>query len=148
MEALEDAIEAWNYAYLNRDKIDHTYLLEVHRLLCQRIHPDIAGKWRDCDVWIGGERKQFYNEEAIKGQFTVWLKKSKITKRLRENPEQVKDHKAQKWHVEFEKIHGFCDGNGRLGRILWNVQRLLLGLPLLVIDSRTKNWEYYNLFKD
>lgn len=148
IQALEDAIEAWNFAFLNKDKIDLAYILEIHRLLGQRIAPNIAGKWRDCGVWIGGKHKPFISEGLIKEQVSIWIKKSKVTKRKKGYPEWERDRLVREWHVTFEEIHPFVDINGRTGRILWNIQRLLLGLPLLVIDSRTKEWEYYVLFKD
>jgi len=48
-------------------------------------------------------------------------------------------------HINFEKIHPFIDGNGRIGRMLLNWQRVKLGLPVLVIKESEKQ-EYYKWF--
>ena len=65
-EALEDALRAWKYAKANIDNISLDYILKIHYLLMRRIRPDIAGKIRHCDVWIGGHPKIFVSEYLIK----------------------------------------------------------------------------------
>ena len=52
----------------------------------------------------------------------------------------------KKWHIMFEHIHPFEDGNGRTGRILMNIQRLKIGLPILIIYEKHK-FKYYDWFK-
>jgi Fic family protein len=49
-------------------------------------------------------------------------------------------------HVKFEKIHPFEDGNGRIGRILLNWQRVKAGLPILTIYEKDKH-AYYKWFE-
>jgi fido (protein-threonine AMPylation protein) len=148
MEALEDAILAWNYAYKHREKIDLDYLLEVHRNLGRRILPKIAGKWRDCSVWIGSDYKPFISEGLIKAQMDGWLRETKITPTKKKWTEQRKEDETRKWHVKYEKVHPHVDGNGRCGRIMMNIHRLLLGLPLLVIDHKLRHETYYPWFRD
>ncbi len=52
--------------------------------------------------------------------------------------------KIAKYHIEFEKIHPFEDGNGRTGRILMNFELIKNNLPSIVIskDDRVKYFEY------
>ena len=52
--------------------------------------------------------------------------------------------KIAKYHIEFEKIHPFEDGNGRTGRILMNFELIKNNLPPIVIskDDRVKYFEF------
>lgn len=52
--------------------------------------------------------------------------------------------KIAQYHIEFEKIHPFEDGNGRTGRLIINYELLKNNLPPIVIskDDRVKYFEY------
>lgn len=53
--------------------------------------------------------------------------------------------KISSFHLDFETIHPFNDGNGRIGRVLINYQLQRLGLPSIIIRDKEKQ-EYYDSF--
>lgn len=54
--------------------------------------------------------------------------------------------KISKFHLDFENLHPFNDGNGRIGRVLINLQLKLLGFPNIIIRDKEKQ-KYYDGFK-
>lgn len=52
-----------------------------------------------------------------------------------------------KFHLEFERIHPFCDGNGRIGRVITNFQLLRIGFPRIIIRDKEKA-TYYAAFQE
>ncbi|MDA1169385.1 MAG: Fic family protein [bacterium] len=55
--------------------------------------------------------------------------------------------KVAKFHVDFETVHPFLDGNGRIGRVIINYQLFQLGLPSIIIRDKEKQI-YYEAFRE
>lgn len=63
-----------------------------------------------------------------------------------ENDEHIVT-KLSRFHIEFEGIHPFIDGNGRTGRLLVNLELMKAGY--LPIDIKfTDRLSYYNAFDE
>ena len=136
-QALDDSIITWTFAkkYINKH-ITKKVILKIHKLLLQNISPEIAGKIRNYDVWIGG--KKGMNPELIETELQNWIEGL---------PDCETEDEIKASHISFEKIHPFGDGNGRTGRILMNLQRLKTNNPILVIHQGQEQMEYYKWFR-
>ena len=56
-------------------------------------------------------------------------------------------YKIAKYHIEFEKIHPFEDGNGRTGRLLINYELIKNNIPPIVI-SKENRVKYFELLRN
>lgn len=144
--ALMDAIDAWLFAHNFHGDWSVRFVLKLHFVLMRRINSDIAGKLRNYDVWIGGNRKVFVSEELLRDELTSWIKTCDL-ENLVGLSDKAKWKKIRAWHIKFEEFHGFVDGNGRLGRLLMNIQLLNAGLPIFIIHSGREQYAYYDMFR-
>lgn len=115
-------------------------ILFLHKMLMSGISDDIAGRFRK------------ENEYVRIGTF-IAIPPEHVEKRMKEilieytsNFSSYFLDKIAKFHLDFETIHPFNDGNGRLGRVLMNYQLMRLGFPRIIIRQKERN-KYYKAFE-
>lgn len=115
-------------------KIDEAFVLKLHSLLMTGILPN-AGIYRYHNVRIVGSNVPTAN----------YLSVPKLMKELIAKINNLKTDiivKSAQTHAEFEQIHPFADGNGRVGRLILIAQLLQHNLPPAIITKKSKS-NYY-----
>lgn len=128
------------YLLENNEKLSINLILRLHKILLADIRDDIAGRFR-----VGKEWVKIGTHLGANPEFVLGLMDKLVAKYSEENNDYFLD-KIAYFHAEFETIHPFGDGNGRMGRVMVNQQLQMLGLPPIIIQSKTKFTDYYPLF--
>jgi Fic family protein len=115
-------------------------MLLLHRMLIGGIKDEIAGRLRKA-----GEYVRVGSYIAPAPEHVSDLLNSLINDYLSNHDQYFIDNIGH-FHAEFEHIHPFCDGNGRIGRVLVNIQLAALGYPPIIIRNKGKHDNYYPLF--
>lgn len=143
---IRDVYEAKNLAkvteYLLEDpgqKLDIELILHLHGMLLANIQDDWAGRFRRGKEWV-----RVGNHVGASPDFVSDLM-SDLVQRYHHDDTYFLD-KIAWFHAEFETIHPFPDGNGRIGRVLVNQQLMALGHPPIIIPNKGKRTDYYPAF--
>ena len=129
------------YLLQNPDlKLSIDLILNLHKILLSNIDDSIAGRFRSGKEWVRvgnhlGANPLFVNELM-----------SELVKKYNTSTDTFFLDNIAFFHAEFEIIHPFCDGNGRMGRALINQQLIKLDYPPVIIQNKNKSREYYPLF--
>jgi len=110
-------------------------ILMTHKLLFPELGDD-AGRLRTINVMVGGHIKPFH--EQLPGLYEEFCKKIHTIDKTYENIGLL--------HAEFENIHPFVDGNGRVGRLIIPFLCKLYGLE--PISSAEYFWDSRQNFYD
>lgn len=136
--SLQQALLAW--MYLTSCPVLGIREIETAHGMLMKDHlkwPE-AGRMRYCDVWVGGQRCP--KPMRVPALLQAWCEQ----RGLKELPKT--EAEIDKAHVELMKIHPFVDGNGRLGRLVWQWHRQMAGLPIAIIAAAERG-NYYQWFK-
>ena len=159
-DATHDVREVWNYRaamdaglrLLPELPLVGRVVREIHAVLLQGVRGEDRrpGAFRPRPVWIGSPTDTPENavfvppfEREMHEAWRDWEEFANSTPRL---PTLVQ---CALLHYQFETIHPFLDGNGRLGRLLivfFLIRRRVLPAPLLYISSYLEQHrrEYYD----
>lgn len=147
--SLREVFEAKNLArvlsYIRKKsqetEINREIILLLHQMLVGGIDDKIAGRFRKKGEYVRVGMHIAPAPEHVEKMFSSTLIE------YMSNLAIYFIDKIAKFHLDFETIHPFCDGNGRIGRAIICFQLLRLGLPIIIIRDREKR-EYYKAFND
>lgn len=124
----------------NSSSLDTKRILTLHKNLLTNIDDRIAGRFRSGKEWV-----RVGNHLGANPQFVPALMQELVDNYNDKKISYFLDAIAH-FHAEFETIHPFVDGNGRMGRVLINLQLMNEGFPPIIIQNKSKHTEYYPLF--
>ena len=114
----------------------------LHQMLLGGINDDYAGHIRYPGQYVRVGWHIAPAPERIKPMLEDLINK------YNSNDEKYFLEKISEFHLQFETIHPFCDGNGRMGRLIINLQLAALGYPPVIIQNKGKREEYYPIFDE
>lgn len=150
---LREVYEAKNLADVTTDLLTGSDPLSVdltlrwHGVLLAGIRDDVAGRFRRLGEWvrIGGHLGA--NSEFVPGliddAFTRFRDVDVVLQDVMLQDLMLPLERIAWFHCEFEIIHPFVDGNGRIGRVLMNKQLQDIGLPPIIVRARNRRVDYY-----
>jgi Fic family protein len=110
------------------ERIDGEAILAMHAALLDRTEPQMAGRWRDQQVWIGGGDLGPHEAAFVPPHHDrVAAAIGDLVSFIQRDDIPVLAHVALA-HAQFETIHPFPDGNGRTGRALVHAHLRAKGL--------------------
>ncbi len=116
-------------------------ILLLHQMLLSNIYDEVAGRFRQNDEWVRVANHIAVAPEKVQEKMEDLL--IQYNGSLRDNIIE----RIALFHLTFEHIHPFVDGNGRIGRVLNNYLLIRAGfVPINIkfIDRKI----YYEAFKE
>lgn len=141
MEAVghKEAFEFVSELVKQNEPLSERIIKQIHFLVLVG-NKDDRGVYRKVPVRIMGAK-----HEPVQ-PYMIEPKMEELLKKLMEGKEHIIT-KLARFHIEFEGIHPFIDGNGRTGRLLVNLELMKAGYPPIDIKF-TDRMEYYKAFDE
>lgn len=116
-------------------------ILFLHKILLSNIRDDVAGRLRNKDEYV-----KVGNHIAPSPHEVKFLLEQALAEYFGSNSENIIKRIA-KFHLGFENIHPFVDGNGRIGRVINNyllIREGYVAINIKFIDRK----KYYQAFRN
>ena len=141
MEAVghKEAFEFVSELVKNNVPISESVIKQIHYLVLADKKED-RGVYRRVPVRIMGA------QHTPVQPYLIAPKMEELLRNFVESTEHIVT-KLARFHIEFEGIHPFIDGNGRTGRLLVNLELMKAGYPPINIKF-TDRLAYYNAFDE
>lgn len=125
----------------NIDKLSVSLILSLHKTLLTHINNSYAWRFRRNDEWVRIWTHLWANPDFVSNLMNKLIKdyNNKKLKYFLDN--------IAYFHAEFETIHPFCDWNGRIWRVLINLQLMQLWYPPIIVQNKSKKLDYYPNFQ-
>lgn len=124
----------------NKDEaLDEFVIKKIHSLVLMN-QPEDKGVFRKIPVRIMGAYTQPVQPYLIEPKMTELLAVNEERKVSMETIERI-----ARFHLEFEGIHPFIDGNGRTGRLVMNLDLIRNGYPPINVKFADRK-KYYDAF--
>jgi Fic family protein len=121
-------------------RIDEAYILKLHSLVMYDFNDKLPGRYRTGYVNVTDTELALPSAQAVPVRMKAFL-------RSVNNYGRDVIRKAARDHYEFEAIHPFFDGNGRVGRLIMLTQLLSKGYPPALIQVEDRHKYYTALAK-
>lgn len=147
--SLREVFEAKNLARImeyvrgkaKEEESSKELILLLHQMLLANIDESIAGRFRKAHEYVRVGTHIAPAAEHIERMIEA------ILVEYSSNHTLYFVDKIAKFHLDFESIHPFNDGNGRIGRLLLNYQLFRLGFPGVIIRDKEQK-TYYDAFNE
>lgn len=135
-EAYQDAVKAWDFL-MAQDVLTPAVICKTHAILMadRPLEEKYKGHFRTIPVYIG--RKEAMNWRFVPLKVAEWCKAMY----------QPGNYDTKSFHIEYEHIHPFVDGNGRTGRMFMNWMRVKKNNEPVLIIWESEKFDYYKWFE-